>query len=139
MEQNLNSNSSGGTAADSYMQPIVIPSADIAVNPLLPAVLSQPTIESYNTGDLLFYTEYNGIDLWTNYANGICVVSEDKDDKFIDTLYYTQDDGKTLKKLKHLDRLTADLQYLNLYRKIGIVSDLQNMSLDDINERYAVK
>ena len=106
---------------------------------MLPAVLSQPTIESYNTGDLLFYTEYNGIDLWTNYANGICVVSEDKDDKFIDTLYYTQDDGKTLKKLKHLDRLTADLQYLNLYRKIGIVSDLQNMSLDDINERYAVK
>lgn len=35
MEQKLNSNSSAGTAADSDMQPIVIPSADIAVNPML--------------------------------------------------------------------------------------------------------
>ena len=37
MEQKLNSNSSDGTAADSDMQPIVIPSADIAVNPVLAA------------------------------------------------------------------------------------------------------
>ena len=39
MKQKLNSNSSAGAAADSNMQPIVIPSADIAVNPMLPAVL----------------------------------------------------------------------------------------------------
>ena len=38
MELKLNSNSSAGAAADSNMQPIVIPSADIAVNPLLYAV-----------------------------------------------------------------------------------------------------
>lgn len=35
MEQKLNSNSSAGAAADSNMQPIVIPLADIAVNPML--------------------------------------------------------------------------------------------------------
>lgn len=114
-------------------------SAVMTANHLLPAVLSQPTIESYNTGDLLFYSEYNGEDLWTNYANAICVVIEEKGVKFVDTLYYTQDNGKSFKILEHLDRLTADLQYLNLYRKIGIVSDLKNMSLHDVNERYTVK
>lgn len=41
MEQKLNSNSSAGATADSDMQPIVIPSADIAVNPLLAEVLSE--------------------------------------------------------------------------------------------------
>ena len=41
MEQKLNSNSSAGAAADSDLQPIVIPSADIAVNPMLPACGSQ--------------------------------------------------------------------------------------------------
>ena len=35
MEQKLNTNSSAGTAADSDMKPIVIPSPDIAVNPML--------------------------------------------------------------------------------------------------------
>lgn len=108
-------------------------------NPILPDVLSQPVIESYNTGDLLFYSEYNGKDLWTNYANAICCVVEVNGVKFVDTLYYTQEDGKGFKILEHLDRLTADLQYLNLYRKIGIVSDLMSMSLDDINASYAVR
>ena len=41
MEQKLNSNSSAGTAADSDLQTIVTTSADIAVNPLLAAVLSK--------------------------------------------------------------------------------------------------
>ena len=35
MEQKLNSNLSAWAAADSDIQPIVIPSADIAVNPML--------------------------------------------------------------------------------------------------------
>ena len=38
MEQKLNSIPSTGTAADNDLQPIVIPSPDIAVNPLLVAV-----------------------------------------------------------------------------------------------------
>ena len=40
MEQKLNSNSYAGAAADSDIQPIVIPPADIAVSPMLPAVFS---------------------------------------------------------------------------------------------------
>lgn len=47
MEQKLNSNSSAGTAADSDMQSIVIPSADIAVNPVL--------AEEGNLGNENFY------------------------------------------------------------------------------------
>ena len=42
MEQKLNSNSSAGTAADSDLQTIVTTSADIAVNPLLAAVIVIP-------------------------------------------------------------------------------------------------
>jgi len=45
MEQKLNSNSSAGAAADSDIQPIVIPSADIAVNPMLAAALLSPALE----------------------------------------------------------------------------------------------
>jgi len=50
MEQKLNSNSSAGTAADSNMQPIVIPSADIAVNPVLGAVCPDCNGDGYFTG-----------------------------------------------------------------------------------------
>ena len=50
MEQKINSNSSAGAAADSDLHPIVIPSADIAVNPMLAAVPSNKESELFNKG-----------------------------------------------------------------------------------------